>query len=176
MNLTKHPTNKDKLFYYNGYVMWLDFIIALPFSILVLVHPLLYFTIKGIIITIGLFSIVFGDKIYNVFRNFYRFHTGKPSLEITDNYYIDHTINKRIELKNISHINLKHRSSQWMLEFTLLDTMIYYEQVKNPIARYFEKVLSYGCVIQTRLSLIKGKNTNIFEEVFTCIILKNKRD
>lgn len=173
MNLTKYPTNKNKIFLYNGYVIWLNFIIALPFSILVLVHPLLYFTIKGIIITIGFCSIVFGDKIYNVFRNFYRFHTGKPSLEITDKYYIDHTINKKIELKNIKGISINYRESKEFLEFELFDNMIYYEQVQNPIARYFKKVLVSKEVILTELSLIKGKNRTIFEEVFTCVVLKS---
>jgi hypothetical protein len=120
----------------------------------------------GIILIIVLW-LIGGYHFANTLRNLCRSLNKKPSIELTESYIFDNINNIKIYWKNVGKINMLHIKGNSYVNFDLIDRSLYYRQLKNPISRILFKLPDPdGISIKTEISLVKGKNEDIYETIY----------
>ena len=120
----------------------------------------------GIIIAIVIW-LIGRYHFINTLRNLNRSLNKKPSLEVTDSYIFDYINNIKIYWKNVRKINILHIKGNSYVNFDLIDKSLYYKQLKNPISRILFKLPDPdGISVKTEISLVKGKNEDIYEKIY----------
>ena len=154
--------------------LWIDSLIFLTlFSALVLsniLHKNQPFGIILAIFLIGLASINFKKTIKNLYRNLRK----QPALELTNDYLFDHINNIKIRWSNIVQIDIISIRGNTFVRFILRDKKKYSEQLKGLYARImFNFPDPDNLSIKTELSLIKGNNEEIYNEIYKFYQEKN---
>ena len=147
--------------------LWIDSLIfSTLFSALVLfsiLHKNQPFGIILAIFLIGLAGRNFKKRIKNLYRNFKK----QPALVLTDEYLFDHINNIKICWSNIVTIDTISIRGNTFARYILRDKKEYSEQLKG---LYTQIMFSFpdpdNLSIKTELSLIKGKNEEIYNQIY----------
>lgn len=87
---------------------------------------------------------------------------------MTESYIFDYINNIKIYWKNVRKINILDIKGNSYVNFDLIDRSLYYKQLKNPISRILFKLPDPdGISIKIEISLVKGKNEDIYETIYT---------
>jgi hypothetical protein len=104
----------------------------------------------------------------DTFRNLSRSLNKKPSIELTEEYIFDYINNKKIYWKNVKSVSKIHVKGNSYVVFDLIDKSLYYKQLKDPISKILFKLPDPdGISVKTEISLVQGKNENIYESIYT---------
>lgn len=157
--------NESKQFSYYPINLWIDSItflfIYIGYSILLLTDKRPFFIIVGII-----FVSVLWKSFQNIIKNLYRNILNKPAIELTEEYFIDHVNNAKINWKNIKKMNMINLQGHVYVNFDLKDRESYFKQIDNPIKKIIFKLPDTEKVfIKTELSLVEGKNEEIYNQI-----------
>jgi len=94
---------------------------------------------------------------------------GKPAVELTSTYYIDHRLKVKIRWQDIITIQLKHNGKGfYVIEYTLIQEGILMKQLKRRYSKWMCMLLSekkYSCL---HLVQVKGNKDEIFERIKHC--------
>lgn len=120
----------------------------------------------GIIVALIIWRVGW-NHFYNTINNLSRHLAGKPSIELTEDYFIDHTSGKKIHWKNVSQIRMKHLKSKKFVCFDLKDLDSYVSQSKSLVDKFLYKLKVHpeDIFVKTEISLVDGKNEEIFGEI-----------
>jgi len=103
---------------------------------------------------------------------------GQTALELNDKEIIDHILNVRVSWDNVSDIRFSGQGVGGYVSIMLKDKKTLTRQTKNIIKKgaFYINILFYGTPIKIFPSYIKGKNSEIFDEIYAYykrIVLKN---
>jgi hypothetical protein len=147
--------------------LWIDSLIFLT-----LFSAVVFFTILhknqpfGIILAIFLIALV-ARNLKKSIKNLYRNLRKKPALELTDDYLFDHINNIKIHWSNIVAIDTISIRGNTFVRYILRDKKKYSEQLEGLYAKItFNFPDPENLSIKTELSLIKGKNEEIYNQIY----------
>lgn len=163
----------NKQFSYSLFDLWFGSIIKLGGFIFLVANLYLFDRNSlGIILSITIF-VVFIKNILNTIRNLYRSIAEKPAFEITDEYFVIHTNNTKIHLKNINEIQLVGSGKTQAIRFYLKNRNNYINQIKDPFHKLFFILAPDVANIQIGVNYIKGDNQKVYEEIKDFFIKKS---
>ena len=147
--------------------LWIDSLIFLTlFSVLLfgtIIHKNQPFGIILAIFLIGLAGRNFKKRIKNLYRNFKK----QPALVLTDDYLFDHINNIKICWSNIVTIDIISIRGNTFVRYILRDKKKYSEQLEGLYTKImFNFPDPDSLSIKTELSLIKGKNEEIYNQIY----------
>lgn len=156
-------------FYYYPIKLWIDSIM----TIIMFISLTLIFLINknqpfGIVITLFIWFIG-RNHFLKTIKNLNRILNKKPAIELTDDYFYDHINNIKIYWKNINKTSLISIKSNTYICFDLKDIKSYIIQSKSILDNFLFKINLYDeeLFVKTEISLVKGKNEEIFNKIST---------
>ncbi|MEK8180699.1 hypothetical protein WMW71_10150 [Flavobacterium buctense] len=147
--------------------LWTDSIITITIFFLI---TLLFVWNKhqpyGIILALIIWRVIW-NHFYNTVKNLSRQLSGKPAIELTEEYFYDHINDIKIYWKNITQVNLWQSRGSTFVCFELKDLESHVKQSKSLIDKFLYKLKVYpeGVFVKTEISLVKGKNEEIFGKI-----------
>jgi len=151
---------------------WVDSSMLLVIWILSTILLLSSEKIIGIILGLVLI-IIFLKKVLNIIRNLCRSVAGKPALEITDQYFINHMNKTKIHWKNINKIKRVSVRGYESLDFELNNRKNYIAQIKDPVEKILFILAPSKLPIRVIISYIRGDNDKIYQEINSGFIKKS---
>ncbi|ESU20194.1 hypothetical protein FEDK69T_30470 [Flavobacterium enshiense DK69] len=158
---------QNNQFHYYPIKLWVDstitIIIFISFTLLLVINKNQPF---GVIIAL-LIWIFFGSHFFKTINNLKRHINNKPAIELTDGYFFDHINNIKIYWKNIKKINLIEIRGNTYIGFDLKDVNSYVIQSTSLMTKFLFKLKLQPekLLAKTEISLVKGKNEEIIEEI-----------
>ncbi|AWK04361.1 hypothetical protein HYN56_08970 [Flavobacterium crocinum] len=123
----------------------------------------------GIIASLIVLTIT-GKHFRKTIKNLYRNLKKLPALELTDDYLIDHINDIKIRWSYISKADLISLRGNSFVRFILRDKEKYSEQLKGLLSKIMFKFTNPdNLAIKTELSLVKGKNEEIYSQIYKII-------
>ncbi len=117
----------------------------------------------GIILSLSLLGVL-AISLKKTIRNLYRNLKKQPAIKLTEEYFFDHINNIKIYWHNIIKINMISPHGNTYVAFILKDKKKYSEQLESVLERILFRIPDPDeMAIKTELSLVKGKNTEIYE-------------
>lgn len=166
---------KNYQFSYYPIKLWIDSMI----TIIIFISSTLIFLINnnqpfGILITLIIWFIG-RNHFLKTIKNLNRILNKKPAIELTDEYFFDHINNIKIYWKNINKISLISIKSNTYICFNLKDIKSYIIQSKSFLNNFLFKINLYNeeKFVKTEISLVEGKNEDIFNKISTFHKIKN---
>lgn len=149
--------------------LWVDSLLFLiVFSGLTLLFILSSNQPLGIIIALILL-IVTGRHFRKTIKNLYRNFKKLPALELTEDYFIDHINDVKIRWTYIIKVDLISLRGNTFVRFILRDKEKFSKQLKGLLAKIMFKLPDPdNLAIKTELSLLKGKNEDIYNQIYKC--------
>ncbi|WP_291128605.1 hypothetical protein [Flavobacterium sp. UBA7682] len=154
-------------FSYYPLKLWIDSVITI---IALLSITLLFVWNKyqpyGIIIALIIWRVAW-NHFYNTVKNLSRQLSGKPAIELTNEYFYDHINDIKIYWTNVKRINLWQSKGTTFICFDLKDFKSHVTQSKSLVDKFFYKLKVHqeDIFVKTEISLVKGKNIEIFDKV-----------
>ncbi|SCZ01190.1 hypothetical protein SAMN02927903_03358 [Flavobacterium caeni] len=114
------------------------------------------------------------SSVFIFIKSFVRNILKLPAIELTNEHYIDHINGIKVSWKAISNISTSSIGQWTFINFELNDYSIFFKQIRNPIQNLFFRLekIATGSPMKTNISLVKGKNEEIFWKVFNFYIQK----
>ncbi|SFD07412.1 STM3941 family protein [Flavobacterium phragmitis] len=155
------------LYPYFALKLWADSLLFLIiFSGWILLFALSNNQPLGIIIALILLTIT-GRYFRKTIKNLYRNLKKLPALELTDDYLIDHVNDIKIRWSYIIKADQISIRGNTFVRFILRDKEKYSEQLKGLLAKIMLKLPDpNNLAIKIELSLVKGKNEEIYNQIY----------
>jgi hypothetical protein len=147
--------------------LWIDSTI----TIIILISSILIFAMHdnqpfGLILGLTVWGIG-GKHLSKTIKNLYRNINNKPAIELTEDYFFDHINNIKIYWNNIRAINMISVRGNTYVNFDLRDKKSYYKQLDGAIQKILFKLPDPDEIsVKTEISLIKGKNEEIYQRIY----------
>lgn len=157
----------DYQFSYYSLKLWIDSIVTIViFSSITLLLVWNRFQPYGIILTLIIWRVIW-SHFYCTVNNLYRQLTGKPAIQLTEKYFIDHINRKKIDWKNITGMRLTNLKGSTFVCFDLKDLESYVKESRSLMDKFLYKLNLHPeeIFVKTELSLVYGKNEVIFNEI-----------
>lgn len=122
-----------------------------------------------------LIAYLFYDKVYISLDNLSRHLNGSSAIELTPKEFVDNINKVIIPWSNVRSFELIHRRGSAFIVFYLIDRSLYSSRLKDRLMRSLFKVLPDIIPIQVEITLVKGKNYDIYEKaIYVFDNYKNK--
>lgn len=167
--------NSRQTFLYHTFNLWSRclsdflFLIFAPLGLL-----LTGYYILGLVMGV-LIAYLFYDKVCISLDNLSRHLNGSSAIELTAKEFVDNINKVIIPWSNVRSFELIHRSGSAFIVFYLVDRSVHSSRLKDRFMRSLFKVLPDIIPIQVEISLVKGKNHDIYEKaIYVFDNYKNK--
>ena len=152
-------------FEYYPLKLWTDSLLFLTiFITLIVLTAFSRYQPIGAILGVVIFLLV-RRHFFKTLRNLSRQLQNQPAIELTNHFFYDHIDNIKIRWDHISHIDISFSKSSTFVVLNLRNDSQYKRRM-DFINRFLSSLLgSDGTYAQTELSVIKGKNKTIFNEI-----------
>ena len=156
--------NSRETFLYHTFNLWSRclsdflFLICAPLSLL-LTGYYIFGLVMGVLI-----AYLFYDKVCISLDNLSRHLNGSSAIELTAKEFVDNINKVIIPWSNVRSFELIHRRGSAFIVFYLIDTSLYSSRLNDRFMRLIFKVLPDITPIQVEVSLVKGKNYDIYEK------------
>ncbi|MBS7787636.1 hypothetical protein KIH23_10035 [Flavobacterium sp. CYK-55] len=153
---------------YNYKNVWTNFSGIVIFFIIPLTIVMIKSPKPASVIFTTILLLIFGSSIYMFIKSFIRSLNKLPAIELTEEFYIDNLNGVKIPWSNVISVGTINLGMWSFLSLDLSDNSIFYKQIENPIQSLlfrFETLLT-GTSMKTNISLVDGKNEDVFWKVF----------
>ncbi|MEL1253267.1 hypothetical protein AAEO57_05760 [Flavobacterium sp. DGU38] len=154
------------LYPYYSLKLWLDSVIFLVISFSLILLTLFNSNQPFGIILAFFLIILTKNRVQKTIKNLYRSLKNQPAIELTEAYFFDHINNIKIYWHNIDKLSVISIRGNTYANFILKDKNEYAKQLNGFLSKILFKLPDpEGIATKTEISLVKGRNEDIYNSI-----------